>query len=298
MCNPRRGGFTLIELLVVIAIVAALVGLLLPAVQMAREAAARAQCQNNLKQITLAFHHADATHGWMPTGIGYYPSPQGGAYGTGFFHALPFLEQEGLYKESFAGRPFYSRPVEVFLCPSDPSAENGVVTDKGGTPWGAGYAGNAQVFCLAGSKDDAPPWDLLNPQGCPRLRSSFEPAGTSNTILFAEKYARCSNDYFPEGGSLWAYWITGPAVQPYHPAFAVSWTGYSVGPNSLFLVRPRPFTGPDSNCDPSLASTPHRTMQVALADGHVRSLSPAMSGATWWAACAPRDGDPLGPDWQ
>jgi prepilin-type N-terminal cleavage/methylation domain-containing protein len=292
--HPRE-GFTLLELLVVLGIIGTLLGLLLPAVQMVREAAKRMTCRNNLRQIVLAFHNADEANGRMPPGIGFYPGTQGGAYGNGFFHALPYLEQDNVYKEAFANKPYYSRPVKVFLCPSDPSADGGVVT-VAGTEWGAGYAGNAQVFCVVSSKSATPPWDLLNPQGYPRLSTTF-PDGTSNTILFAEKYALCSNYDFPEGGSFWGYSITGPDTLPYHPAFAVSWRGYSVGPRSHFLVRPQPFNGQDSNCDPSLASTAHQAMQVALADGSVRSLSPGMSGDTWWAACTPADDDLLGPDW-
>ena len=80
---------------------------------------------------------------------------------------------------------------------------------------------------------------------------------------------------------------------PLHPAFAVSWFAYSVGPSSIFQVQP-----PVSDCDPVLASTPHRSgMQVALADGSVRTLSPSISPATWWAACTPRSLDLLGADW-
>jgi prepilin-type N-terminal cleavage/methylation domain-containing protein/prepilin-type processing-associated H-X9-DG protein len=347
----KQRGFTLIELLVVIAIIGILIALLLPAVQKVREAANRAKCFNNIKQLSLALHNCHDQLGKLPPACWWF-TPNGaspatgsagsGGYGSLFFHLLPYIEMDNLWKsgvygpggmfpsatvylgtDGIFGVPVVNgsplnkiklTSVKTYICPSDPSiGSDGLVSDVNNSPAGGCYAYNMQIF----GKTQPTTYDTNgNPVAgsgvilatstpgngwfsAATIPGSF-PDGQSNTIVFAEKYARCQGPgaVINPAASLWDMWDTTAGVG-YQPGFAISsqntTPANAVGLASKFQVQPQPYVG---NCDPSRAASGHSGgMNVGLGDGSARSLASSLSNLTWWKAVTPNGGEVLGTDW-
>jgi prepilin-type N-terminal cleavage/methylation domain-containing protein len=311
----RRAGFTLIELLVVIAIIAILIALLVPAVQKVREAAARTQCQNNIKQIGLATHHINDVNKALPplcAPDGYIPDftvlaapPYRNGNYTIFSWLLPFIEQDtiftaqgrnvqgpGLAPPGYSGGQ-YNRVVPTYICPADPSTVDGLcLTANGGANNYAGSSYGANYYAFGNPKDTR--GDYYTVQGANVIPKSFRD-GLSNTIFYTEVYVTCGStgDINSAFASLWA-----DSTPPWRPIFChntvfkVTDPGYA--PCFPFQIQPDFI----NTCDPSRAQSPHSGgITVCLGDGSVRFLSAGISPDTWANACDPRDGNLLGSDW-
>lgn len=282
-----RRGFTLIELLVVIAIIAILIGLLLPAVQKVRAAAARSQCQNNLKQLGLATQSANDSYNVLPPLMGTYP-----AFTTNTLYAgphvwiLPFIEQQNVYNGLQAAgnawvSPYNMTNIKPYTCPADASIQPG----QGHTS----YADNALVFgqtqlAYSGAAGSAPTCMVVSSQGMNRY-PAYITDGTSNTVFWIEKMGIC-NGGGTQGGGYWATTTTGNTWLP-----AAGYFTYP--PNTIFQAGYN-----TNNCNYAVPSSGHAAaVQAGLGDGSVRLISQGMSTYTFNLALIPNDGMVMGQDW-
>ena len=332
---PQRDcrGFTLVELLVVIAIIGVLVALLLPAVQAARSAAQLLQCKNNLRQLGLAIHNMETAKGSLPpltaqnqvTEIT-VSGPYKGKIGfTVFNWMLPYLEQQQLYDLSVkrteenggfslcgAGEP-NATPVAAYLCPSEPNLVGrdgwglGLQDGIGGpTCWSIGsYAANYFVFADVEALDIR--GNVGNVEGSNTWASIVD--GTSNTVMFGERYANCTNRTGrPPYTTLWS-----DATSQWRPVFCLNNTqrspvgegfrkgtpadgSYRTGhpPCAKFQVKPVW----DQSCDTSRAQSPHSGgMNTCLADASVRFVSGDIDEDVWALACDASDEKSIGESW-
>lgn len=208
----KRPGFTLIELLVVIAIIAVLIALLVPAVQKVREAAARAQCQNNLKQMGLALHSYHDNYKRFPPGCAADQAPFGTAsssWGSSWMvYILPYIEQNALYsKLAFNGSSGYNNSnngpyftntsISIYLCPSSPfpaldggtAVSNPVMrphyTGIAGGTWQLAGVGGYTENRLSNNGNQNSGGGVLFPNS--KINFAAITDGTSNVLLVSEQ---------------------------------------------------------------------------------------------------------------
>jgi len=303
--RQRWWGFTLIELLVVIAIIAILIGLLLPAVQKVREAAARMTCSNNLKQIGVAIHnYASANQDKLVPGMANWTSAGGNnGYPGGNFHwhLLPYIEQGNIPTTFAASNVYYSwgaagsingqttsTAIKTYLCPSDSSHANGA---RGNNPGGwpvTSYFRNYYVFDSGGG---------YQPQGgghywtLSKYTIANIPDGTSNTIGMVERYADIQNPSYGQYSGLWTHhgqdryhWGYSQWSSVYgSPSWGIGAPQFGVKPTTAYYWLP---------------NSGHSTsIQVGMLDGSVRGVGAGVNATTWSYAIQAEEGGVLGSNW-
>jgi hypothetical protein len=289
---PRssRAGFHRVDVAVALLLVVLLTSLALPAAVGSREVDSRNQCSKQLRQIGIGFHHMHDAHGKLPPALGWFPwvAPAGqtqtGSYGNPFFHLLPYVEQDPLYKSTVtmnAEGPVYHpvkgtygpalcKPISTYLCPADDSGGETHLY-KGWLATGS-YAVNFQVF---GTVSDFAQGNPLNLYGRARIPASF-PDGTSSTIMVTERYQLCNGT--PNG---WGYYGTSSSL----PMFAFY---------TLARFQPNPT---QARCNPALPQGLHGgSILCLMGDDHVVTVSNRVSPQIWWYLCTPAGNEVIDPD--
>jgi dolichyl-phosphate beta-glucosyltransferase len=322
-----RGGFTLIELLVVIAVIGLLAGLLLPAVQSAREAARRAQCLNNLRQIGLALANYETAKGAYPFGVGGGGPPGREPRWSAFSQLLPYMDQSVLYSGlNFSGQPWLHDPdysamnrtilttrIAGFLCPSDTDRIDGPAETAP-----VSYRGCAGTLPRNLSADSGQPLDSARNNGMFWFQSAVRPAmvrdGLSQTAAFSERCLGGLN----QPDALSDYYLTGITVPGCRLAGGPAWprlmdpymgSGGRWGDGNVLYSRYHHILPPQSpSCllggstdygSPVVVTATSRHpggVNLLLGDGSARFVRGTVAEATWQALGTVAGGEAIAAD--
>jgi prepilin-type N-terminal cleavage/methylation domain-containing protein/prepilin-type processing-associated H-X9-DG protein len=279
-----RSGFTLIELLVVIAIIGILMGLLLPAVQKVRESAARASCQNNLKQFGLAFHNHHDSLGYLPAGGLNATSPPtyingqptvGSAQGAGWgFQILPWIEASNVWNAGAVVAVGTTNT--LFFCPSRRGPQTVTYRDNYQPPISGGMVAHALCDYAASNREGTGVVRQIMPTKMLDITD-----GTSNTLVVSEK--RLNRTFL------------GRKAQDDNQGYTAGWNYDTIRKTTR---PPLPdYSAPIGDGGGLFGSSHPNGINAVLADGSVRTISFAISKKTFSLLGNESDGQPLPSDW-